>query len=101
MSIEVNHKIALAKTSTLSRTTWGNRNHQNRAGNRQLIIPNHATMQRNILATYTKVTSPDLPFFNEPPGHVFGCVYADSKANALRRENDRRVNTDHLATRVD
>ncbi len=55
----------------------------------------------NVLPTHTDEAAPDAAFFDEPAGDVLCGVNADGKADALGREDDGRIDPDHLAARVD
>ena len=58
-------------------------------------------MNGNRLRRDSNVTAPDAPIAQQAAGHEFCGIDSDRETDSLRRQNRRRVDADHLASRID
>src|ERR1051326_2363660 len=99
--VEADDDVAFTQPRFLSRTLLLKRDHQNPALNRKIVIAHDASRQRHVLSSQSYITATDFAVANQSAGYELRRVNRGRKADALRRQDHRRVHTDHFATRVD
>src|SRR4051812_45394752 len=67
----------------------------------QVIETHDAARDRDVLTGDADVAAADAPVLNQPPGDEFRRVDRNRKADALRGQDDGRVNADDFAPRGD
>src|ERR1043165_101703 len=67
----------------------------------QMIKPDDAARQRNVLPGETYIAAADAPVFYQTPGDELRGVDGNRKADSLRRKDDSRVDADDFAARGD
>ena len=88
--------------STLSRwTVRFDPGHENSLVVREFMVPHQSGMDRGVLAGQSQITSTDFPVPYQPSSDKLCGVGSNRKAESLRRQDDRRVDSDNLPGRVD
>src|SRR5207237_9766193 len=99
--INPDNDVALAQTSSGSRTVGFDRNDKQSGINRQVVIADYSPVHFYILASHTDVAAPDFAVLNQPARDIFCGVDPDGKTEALCWENHGGVYADDFAARID
>src|SRR2546426_4368664 len=98
--VKANDDVALAHATFSCGTIVFERDDENPAFNREVVVANNATRQRHILSRQTDIAATDFAIANETASDELGGVDRCGKADSLRRQNHRSVHADDLATGV-
>src|SRR5437867_5658303 len=99
LAIILNDDISFAQASLLGRAGILNRENEDTTLNWQAMEAHEAARQRHVLPAHPKVATPDFALFNEHTGDKLRRVYRHRKTEALRWQDDRRIDADNVSPR--
>ena len=67
----------------------------------EIEVTHDAPRQREILSADPEIGAPHPSFADQRNRDAFGGTGSDREADALRRQDDRRIHADHRARRID
>ena len=101
LTVIPNDDVAFLKGSPLRRAVRLNGDDQDPALDRQVVEAHNATMQGNVLPSHADVTAPDLAVLDEASGDELRRINPYGEADALRRQDHRRIYADDIPARRD
>src|SRR5207302_6028279 len=98
--VKGNDDVAFTQTTFSGGTVIFERDDENPAFNREVVVANNATRQRHVLSRQTDIAATDSAIANETASDELSGVNRCGKADALRWQNHRSVHADHFSARV-
>src|SRR5208282_5162602 len=98
---ESNHQVAFFEAAESGRTAGLDRRDADRGFRRQVVEAHETARQLDIVAGDSDIGAAYLAVLDQMTGDELGAVDGDREADSLRRQDNRRVDADYLAARVD
>src|SRR5438067_82142 len=101
LTVEADDDVAFAHAAALGRTARLERDDEDAALARQIVMTHKSARQRHVLSGETDVAAAHAPVADQTTGDELRRVNRSGEADALRRADDGRRDADHKTARRD